>query len=62
VIPTLLLVDLHLQLVDDAQQVQLDYVELEFVVLVLELLLHTFDIQLSLQEAALGPMMLDIFK
>ena len=43
---SLLFVDLHLQLVDDAQQVQLDHVVLKFIVFISELSLQSLDIQL----------------
>lgn len=50
---SLLLIDLHLQLVNNIQQVILHHVELEPIILVLELLLHPLDVQLGLQKAAL---------
>jgi hypothetical protein len=58
----LLLVDLRLELLDDAEQVQFDHVVLELVVLVLELPLETLDVQLRRQEAALGPVVLDVLE
>ena len=42
----LLFVYLHLQLVDDAQQVQLDHVVFKFIVLIFKLSLEPLDIQL----------------
>lgn len=58
----LFLVDLHLQFVDDAEQVQLNHVVLEFVVFVSELSLQSLDIELSREEPALCPVVLDVLE
>ncbi len=57
-----LLVDLGLQLIDDAQQVQFHNVVFELVVLVLELALQSLNVQLGRQEAALGTVVLDVLE
>jgi hypothetical protein len=53
---------LRFELVDDAEQVQLDHVVLELVVLVLELPLEALDVELGRQEPALRPVVLDILE
>lgn len=58
----LLLIDLHLQFVDNVEQVILHHVVLEPIILVFELLLHALDVQLGLQEAALRAVVGDIFE
>lgn len=60
--PGLLLIDLHLQLVDNIQQVILHHVVLKPVILVFELLLHALDVQLGLQEAALCAVVGDVLE
>jgi hypothetical protein len=58
----LLLVDLRLELIDDAEQVELHYVVLKLVVLVLELPLQPLNVQLRREEAALGAVVLDVLE
>ena len=61
-IALLFFVDLHLELVDYRQQVHLHHVVLEFVILVYELLLHTLDVNLGLEEFAVGSVLLEFLE
>lgn len=61
-VPSFFLVNLGFEFVDDVKQVQLDYIVLEFVIFVFELSFEAFDVKFGRKKAALGAMVLDIFK
>lgn len=60
--PSLLFIDLHLELIDNIQQVVLHHVVLKPIILVFKLLLHSLDVELCLQEATLCAVVGDVLE